>query len=111
MGDAFGVLGLMAFLVLSFVAVWVISGAAERYLGAAERYLRRKSDAALPAASGSIWDGLKGAVGAVGSTVGGLVTGLVGCLGSLIGCLVALVLSLVGLFFMVWLVKRMLEAA
>ncbi|HEV8454750.1 MAG TPA: hypothetical protein VGQ24_07660, partial [Gemmatimonadales bacterium] len=43
--------------------------------------------------------------------VGDAVEGLLGCLGGLAGCLFYLVVALVGLFFMVWLVKRMWEAA
>jgi uncharacterized membrane protein len=106
MGDALGVLGLMAFLGVSFVAVWVISGAAERYF----RRRRRESGVELVPA-GSIWDDLKSAVLAICTGIGTLVVGLAGCLGRLIGCLLLLVLGLVGLFFVVWLIKQMWEAA
>ena len=45
------------------------------------------------------------------SGIGDVVGGLMGCLGSLVGCVFFLILGLVGLFFVVWLVKRMWEAA
>jgi hypothetical protein len=102
MGDALGVLGLMVFLGVIFVVIWVLSGAAERYF----KRRRRESGVEL-APPGSFWGDLKDAIVAIGSGIGALVAGLTGCLGSLIGCLLFLVLGLVGLFLVVWLIKQM----
>ena len=101
MGDALGVLGTMAYVAGLGVLVWGISRAASRYV-------RRKSGRVV---TGGFWGDLKDAVVSIGSAIGALVTGLAGCLGSLIGCVLFLVLGLIGLFFVVWLVKRMWEAA
>jgi len=81
MGDALGILGLMAFSfsVLFFVAVWM--------LRAAERCARRRDstvELVTPGERSRFWDALK---------------------------IVVVVLGLVGLFLVVWLLKRMWEAA
>jgi hypothetical protein len=103
MGEALGVLGLMVFLGVIFVVIWVLSGAASRY------DQRRKSHGRLVA--GSIWGDLQDALVAIGSGIGTLTGGLAVVLGSLIGCLLFFVLGLVGLFFVVWVIKRMWEMA
>lgn len=83
MGEVLGVLAVMAYLAVISAAVW------------AHRTRR------------SARDDLKAGLAAIESAI----SGLGGCLASLIGCLFFLVLGLVGLFFVVWLVKRMWEAA
>jgi hypothetical protein len=103
MGDALGVLGLLVFLGLIFVVIWVLSGAASRY-----DQRRKLGRVVMP---GSIWGDLKSAVVAICTGIGALVASLAGCLSSLIGCLLFLVLGLMGLFFVVWLIKRMWEVA
>jgi hypothetical protein len=45
------------------------------------------------------------------SAIGDAVEGVVGCIGGMIGCVFFFVLGLVGLFFVIWLLKRMWEAA
>jgi hypothetical protein len=99
MRDVLSVLALMVYLAVLFAAVSMIARAASRYL-------MRKSGADLSVA-GSVQDDLKTGWAAIGS----FVSGLAGCLGPLIGRLSFLVLGLEGLFFMVWLIKRMWEAA
>jgi hypothetical protein len=81
MSDALGILGLAAF---SFSVLFFV---AVWVLRAAERYARRRDstvELVTPGESSSFWDALK---------------------------IVVLVLGLVGLFLVVWLLKRMWEAA
>lgn len=102
MGDALGVLGLMVFVGALFVVVAALSGAASRY------DQRRKGRRVV---QGSIWGDIKSAVVAICMSIGAVVAGIAGCLANLIGCVLFLVLGLVGLFFIVWLVKQMWEVA